>query len=116
MRKILISIMTILTITGCIGEKNRIFVKNNSDEYFHSVTVSVCDSTWIIQNLAPGEVQEFTVIYTIDDHYQISAEASDGQILEGVFGYVTHGINDDTIEITLISDSILFNQSFSSSY
>ena len=108
--------MAILAITGCIGEKNRILVKNDSDENFHSVTVSVCDSTWTIQNFAPGEEQEFTVIYTRDDHYQITAETADGHIIEGGFGYVTHGINDDTIEITFISDSILFNQSFSNSY
>jgi hypothetical protein len=116
MKKALISVMAILAISGCIGEKNRILLRNDSDENFHSVTVSVCDSTWTIQNFAPGEKQEFTVVYTRDDHFTISAEAADGHVLEGGFGYVTHGISDETIEITFIGDSIRFNQSFSSSY
>lgn len=116
MKKALISVMAILAISGCIGEKNRILVKNDSNETFHSVTVSVCDSTWTIQNFAPGEVQEFTVVYTRDDHFEINAEAADGHIIEGGFGYVTHGISDETIEITFIGDSIRFNQKMNRNY
>ena len=116
MRKILIPVMVILSISGFIGEKNRIMVRNDSDENFHSVTVSVCDSTWTIKNFAPGEEQEFTVVYTRDDHFAISAEASDGHILEGGFGYVTHGVYDETVEITFIGDSIRFNQPINKNY
>lgn len=116
MKKSLISVMAILAISGCIGEKSRITVRNDSDESFRSVTVSVCDSTWTIENFSPGDEQEFTVVYTRDDHFQIRAEAADGRIIEGGFGYVTHGLSDETIEITFIGDSILFNQQINEDY
>lgn len=116
MKKVLISVIVILAVSGCIGKKNRILVRNDSDKELHSVTVSVCDSTWTIQDFAPGEKQEFTVVYNRDDHFEIYAETADGSIIEGYFGYVTHGISDETIEITFIGDSIQFNQSCSSSY
>ncbi|MEA3266907.1 MAG: hypothetical protein U9P42_08190 [Candidatus Fermentibacteria bacterium] len=116
MRTILISAMVMLGLAGCIGQGNRILVRNDSDRIYNSVTVSVCDSTWVIQTLAPGEEEEFTIVYTSDDSFHISAETTDEQIVEGNFGYVTHGISDDTIEIIFCGDSICFDQKTNNLY
>lgn len=110
MRTTLISAMVILSLAGCIGQGNRILVRNDSDNIYSSVTISVCDSTWVLHTLAPGEEREFSIVYTSDDSFHISARTADEQIVEGSFGYVTHGISNETIEIVLRDDSIHFDQ------
>ncbi len=116
MRLTLISTIIILGVAGCIGEKNRILVRNDSDRIYSSVTVSVCDSTWVIHTLAPEEEAEFTIVYTSDDSFHITAETTDEQIVEGSFGYVTHGLSDETIEIVFRGDSICFDQQTNNLY
>ncbi|MCK5842226.1 MAG: hypothetical protein KAH31_08665 [Candidatus Sabulitectum sp.] len=110
MRTTLISAMVILGLAGCIEHGNRILVRNDSEQIYSSVTVSVCDSTWVIHTLAPGEEEEFSIVYTSDDSFHISARTAEEQIIEGSFGYVTHGISNETIEIVFSGDSIHFDQ------
>lgn len=81
MRTTLISAMLILGLAGCVGQGNRILVRNDSDRIYSSVTVSVCDSTWVIHTLAPGEEKEFTIVYTSDDSFHISARTAEEQII-----------------------------------
>ena len=116
MRKFLIPAIAILVLTGCDRMKNRILIRNDSADTCPSITVAVCDSTWTTENLAPGEQQEFTIVYSRDDHFQVIVERNDGQTLEGHFGYVTHGVTGDQITIVFAGDSILFSQSLNSSY
>ncbi len=111
MKKLLVSAVVLLAVTGCRPCENLILIENNSDIVCTSVTVAVCDSTWTIENFAPGEQREYTIVYTRDDHFQVIVEKSDGEILEGNFGYVTHGIIGDRIRISIENDSISFRQS-----
>jgi len=116
MRTTLISAIVILGLAGCIGHENRIQVRNDSDRIYSSVTVSVCDSTWVIHTLAPVEEEEFTIVYTSDDSFHISAITTNEQIVEGSFGYVTHGISNETIEVVFRGDSIYFDQKTNNPY
>ncbi|MCK5131897.1 MAG: hypothetical protein KAR40_07070 [Candidatus Sabulitectum sp.] len=103
-------IIVLLAVTGCRRSRNLILIENNSDMICTSVTIAVCDSSWTIQNMAPGEQREFSVIYTKDDAFHVSMEPADGRSLEGSFGYVTHGITGDRIRISIEDDSIFFMQ------
>jgi len=114
MTKFLVPIISFLALTGCEGLKNRILIENDSALTCSAITVTVCDSTWTIHSMAPGEQWESTVVYTRDDHFQVLVEMNDGQTFEGDFGYVTHGITGDLIEISFSGDSIYFSQSISS--
>ena len=116
MRKFVITALAVLALAGCVGRGNQVLVKNGSDEVCISITVSVCGSSWTIENLAPGETEEFTVVYTSDDHFQVIAENENGRTLEGNFGYVTHGINGESIEIVFFGDSLQFTQLRNSTY
>ncbi len=114
MIKFFVPLISFLALTGCDGLKNRILIKNDSALICSVMTVTVCDSTWTIHSMAPGEQWESTVVYTRDDHFQVLVEMDDGQTLEGHFGYVTHGITGDLVEISFTGDSISFSQSISS--
>ncbi|MCK5785815.1 MAG: hypothetical protein KAH54_04545 [Candidatus Sabulitectum sp.] len=116
MRKNSLPALALLALAGCMGRGNLVQVKNGSDEICGSITVSVCDSSWTIENLAPGETEEFTVVYTSDDHFQVIVENENGLTMEGNFGYVTHGINDETIEIIFFGDSLQFTQLRNNTY
>lgn len=116
MNRFLFPVIAVLALTGCERLTNRILIRNDSEEICPSITVAVCDSIWTVQNLAPGEQQEFTIVYTGDDHFQVIVERDDGQRLEGHFGYVTHGVTGDLITIAFTGDSISFSQSINNSY
>lgn len=114
MVKFLVPIISFLALTGCEVLKNRILIENDSALICSAITVTVCDSNWTIHSMAPGEQWESTVVYTRDDHFQVLVEMDYGQTLEGNFGYVTHGITGDLVEISFTGDSISFSQSISS--
>lgn len=108
----LISVVLILTLTGCTMDENRVFVSYRADEnMYRRITISVCDSSWTILNPSPGEKREYTVVYTHDDSFHVETEAADGSVMELNPGYVTHGINADRVIITVGNDSIYFTQS-----
>ncbi len=111
MRKVFIPALALLAITGCQSFENLVLIENNSKTVCTSVTVTVCDSTWTIQNMTPGEEREFTIVYTKDDSFHVTVQSANGKSLEGSFGYVTHGISGDRIRISIENDSIGFRQS-----
>ncbi len=111
MSKRLLLFTMLAAIAGCGSRGNLILIENNSTAVCTTVTVAVCDSTWIIENMIPGDVHEFTVTYTHDDDFKVSVESSLGVTLEGNFGYVTHGITGDRVRISIEDDSIAFRQS-----
>lgn len=111
MRKILIPVVVLLAVTGCSRFKNLVLIENNSNVVCTTISIAVCDSSWTLENLAPGEQHQFTVVYTSDDAFQVRVETADGGSLNGGFGYVTHGITGERIRISIENDHISFRQS-----
>ncbi len=105
MKKTLAVITCVLVLAACGKLSNTVTVTNGTESAVEQITVSVCDSTWIIAELAPGESREFTAVYTLDDSFLV--ETPD---FSGSFGYVTHGMTRDRAVITLREDSIQFEQ------
>lgn len=101
---------------GCQKSSNLVHVENNTDTHFTEVTVSVCDSMWVIRNMAPNEKHDFTVTYNRDDSYIITAVTSSNDSIVGNFGYVTHGISGDRVWISLEDKAIAFRQSTKTGY
>ncbi len=110
MKICLFLLMVALTLTACFSQDNQILVKNNTAKTLKSVTVSVCDSCWVIENLAPGEYESFFIVYSKDDSYQITVEYENTSTLEGNFGYVTQGLSNERIRISIEEESISFMQ------
>lgn len=106
MKRILSAAVALMMISACSSLDNRIMISNDTDETISEITVSVCDSTWNIRNLAPGETITFTAFYSSDGHFRVSSP-----YLNGDFGYVTHGMTRDEAEITFREDRIDFRQS-----
>ncbi len=111
MNKILVSMLLTVAVAGCGRSRNLILLENNSEKICTSVVVSVCDSVWTVKNMMPGAAREFAVVYTADDSFQVYLEFSEGDSLQGNFGYVTHGVSGDRIRISIENDSISFRQS-----
>ena len=111
MRKIMITVVILLAVTGCGRIENLVFIQNNSNVICTTVSIAVCDSSWILEGMAPGEQHQFTVVYTSDDAFQISVETADGGSLSGRFGDVTHGSTGERIRISIENDNIFFMQS-----
>ena len=116
MQRKLILLSLLAAFTGCVSRGNLVLVENNSDTVCTTVTVAVCDSSWVIENMIPGEVHEFTVSYTHDDDFKVRVESSAGNSIEGNFGYVTHGMTGDRVRISIEDDSIAFRQHSGNSY
>ena len=105
MKKTLAVIACILILVACGKLSNTVTVTNSTESTVRQITVSVCDSTWIIAELAPGDSREFIAVYTMDDSFLV--ETPD---ISGSFGYVTRGMTRDRAIITLREDSIQFIQ------
>lgn len=95
----------ILAVTACDKFNNTITVTNGSEMTVSEISVSVCDSSWTISELAPGESREFACWYNCDDQFKIETPE-----LSGNFGYVTSSMTEDRVVITLQRDSIQFVQ------
>lgn len=111
MNKILIPVLVLLAVTGCGRLKNLVLIENNSNVVCTTISIAVCDSSWTLANLAPGEQHQFSVVYTSDDAFQVRVETADGGSLSGRFGYVTHDITGERIRISIENDNISFRQS-----
>ena len=110
MKKTIPVLITAL-LFSCVFRNNRVAVINRSGSELRDVTVSVCDSTWRIPLLEPGEEKLFTAVYTRDDHFTVEH----GDTVEN-FGYVTHGISGEFAEIVFTPSGIAFQQTGSSEY
>lgn len=106
----------LFTLIGCNNFSNLVHIENNTEIQFSEVTISVCDSLWVIRNMAPNEKHDFTIVYDQDDSYHITAITDTNDSITGDFGYVTHGIAGDRVWITLEDNAIAFRQSSSGSY
>jgi hypothetical protein len=101
----------LLAASGCKSSDNLLLVENNSDFVCTSVAVSVCDSSWAIQNMFKGDKYEFTVKYTTNDAFHVGVRFENGRSLSGTFGSATAGIIGDRIRISIENESINFRQS-----
>lgn len=110
------TLLFFLFLTGCANFSNLIHIENNTEIQFTEVTISVCDSLWTINNMAPNEKFDFTIVYDRDDSFQITAVTASNDSISGNFGYVTHGMTGDRVWITLEDNAIAFRQSSSDSY
>ncbi len=106
MKLMLTAAVFLIMISACNGLDNRVTVRNDTDEAISGIAVSVCDSSWNIETLAPGETRNFTAVYSTDGHFRVSSP-----YLNGDFGYVTNGLTGDEAEITFREDRIDFRQS-----
>ncbi len=106
----------LFTLIGCNNFSNLVHIENNTEIQFSEVTISVCDSLWVIKNMAPNEKFDFKIIYNRDDSFLITAVTASNDSLTGNFGYVTHGMTGDRVWITLEDNAIAFRQSSSGSY
>lgn len=96
--------LIVLTAAGC-GMKNTVSVTNGTESEILNISVSVCDITWNIESLAPGETRTFEADYPFDGHFRVSSPRQNGD-----FGYVTHGLTEDHAEIVFQEDGIDFSQ------
>ena len=106
MRTLTVSLVMLFLAAGCSRFENTVVVTNESDSAINGVTVSVCESTWTIEILNPGESKTFKATYNSDDHFRVSSPA-----LNGDFGYVTSGLTGDRVVIVFREDRIDFTQS-----
>lgn len=106
LNKMLSAAVVLLMVSACSRLENRVMVTNDTDEVISEVTVTVCDLTWAIESLAPGETITYKAVYSTDGHFRVSSPE-----LNGDFGYVTHGLTNDEVEITFREDRIDFRQS-----
>lgn len=115
--KLTISVVLVcLFLLGCENFSNLIHIENNSEIQFAEVTISVCDSLWVIQNMDPEEKHDFTASYSTDGSFLITAVTASNDSISGNFGYVTHSMTGDRVWISIEDDSIAFRQNSSNSY
>lgn len=105
-----IAVILAAAVSGC-SMRNSVTVSNETDETILSVSVSVCDQHWTLDSLPPGHSVTWEAVYTRDDHFSVRSDAWNGD-----FGYVTHGITGETVNITFTEGGIVFEQDTGEGY
>jgi hypothetical protein len=78
------------------GTPMRLVLTNTTSSAITGGTFAVCDKTYDIKPIAPGQSRGFIHGVRGDCHYTLTAHLANGRILRDEFGYITSGMPTTT--------------------